>query len=245
MKEEDIVDHGDATTLDHEVMIGDIESLEFSADPNDPLPLSQSASAELVGVLRQLVGVDLLRENEVFYLPQPGETYRRKRHGGSKSLVNKLSFGEMTSPSTTNSPRASKSNPSIVRPPPSATGSTSTTTDSTRSRGMGSTSSSALRDDDAKIDAEDSGATSSHRTKTTTKKKGDRRHTGKRSSKMSVDFQEYDHVEEENQSTDHEEGETRRSKRRKGVKRSWTESNGEEVPLPPGKRRLRARPSAP
>lgn len=246
MKEEDIVDHGDATTLDHEVMIGDIESLEFSADPNDPLPLSQSASAELVGVLRQLVGVDLLRENEVFYLPQPGETCRRKRHGKSKSLVNKLSYSEITSPSTATSLRASKSSPSIVRPPPSAAGSTSTTTDSTRSRGMASTSSSAIfHDDDAKVDAEDSGASSSHHTKTKAKKKGSRRQTGKRSTKMSVDFQEYDPVEEENQSTDHEEGETRRGKRRQGVKRSWTESNGGEVPLPPGKRRLRARPSAP
>lgn len=242
MKEEDIVDHGDATTLDHEVMIGDIESLEFSADPNDPLPLSQSASAELVGVLRQLVGVDLLRENEVFYLPQPGETYRRKRHGKSKSLVNKLSYSEITSPSTTNSPRVWKSSSSIVHPPLSAAGSTSTTTDSTPSRGVESTSSAALRDDDAKIDVEDSGGSPSHHI--TAKKIRGRRQTSKRSSKMSVDFQEYDPTEEQDQFTDREEGATRRSKRRQGIKRSWTESHG-EVPLPPGKRRLRARPSAP
>lgn len=239
MKEEDIVDHGDATTLDHEVMIGDIESIEFSADPNDPFPLSQSASAQLVGVLRHLVGVDLLRENEVFFLPQPGENYRRKRHGKSKSLANKLSYGDISSPRTF---RASKSSPSTLRPPPSAAGSTSTTTNSTPSRRMGSTSSSAALRDDAKIDGDDCGASSSHHT--TSKKTGGRGQTWKRSSKMSVDFQEYDPAEEPNQCTDHEEGESRRSKRQQGVKRSWTESNG-EVPLPSGKRRLRARPSAP
>lgn len=47
-------------------MISDIECLGFSL--------------ELIGILRQLVGLDILREGEVFYLPQPGEevTVQRK-----------------------------------------------------------------------------------------------------------------------------------------------------------------------
>lgn len=65
MKEKDIKDHGFATEDDHRRMVPNIEDLEFDA--------------YLVGVLRQLVGVDLLRENEVFWLPGPGEKMKRKK----------------------------------------------------------------------------------------------------------------------------------------------------------------------
>lgn len=64
MDEEEIVDHGDATVEDSHRMIKDIESLNFHSD--------------LVGILRQLVGLDILREQEVFYLPQPGEEVPRR-----------------------------------------------------------------------------------------------------------------------------------------------------------------------
>ncbi|KAF8911462.1 hypothetical protein CPB84DRAFT_916738 [Gymnopilus junonius] len=59
MEEEEIEDHGDATQEDSQRMISDVESLGFSL--------------ELIGIMRQLVGLDILREQEVFYLPQPGE----------------------------------------------------------------------------------------------------------------------------------------------------------------------------
>jgi hypothetical protein len=55
MDKEQIEDHGDATVADSKRMIDNIEALNFTSS--------------LIGILRQLVGVDLLRENEVFYLP--------------------------------------------------------------------------------------------------------------------------------------------------------------------------------
>ncbi|KAI0079296.1 hypothetical protein K474DRAFT_688261 [Panus rudis PR-1116 ss-1] len=61
MKEEDIQDHGLATEEDGRNMLYDID-IE-----------SLGISLYLVGTLRQLVGVDLIREREVFYLPQAGE----------------------------------------------------------------------------------------------------------------------------------------------------------------------------
>ncbi|KAI0317142.1 hypothetical protein OF83DRAFT_177794 [Amylostereum chailletii] len=79
MNDEEIVDHGFATIEDHGRMIPDIESLEFNP--------------YMVGVLRQLVGVDLLREQEVFYLPNPGEELpkkRRKKKKSRKSVVEKV-----------------------------------------------------------------------------------------------------------------------------------------------------------
>ncbi|KAA1470569.1 hypothetical protein DENSPDRAFT_707215 [Dentipellis sp. KUC8613] len=73
MASQEIVDHGFATFDDHGRMIPDIESLDFNS--------------YLIGVLRQLVGVDLLREQEVFYLPNPGEQVSKK--SGNKATVDK------------------------------------------------------------------------------------------------------------------------------------------------------------
>ncbi|KAH9485489.1 hypothetical protein JR316_0002397 [Psilocybe cubensis] len=70
MEEEEIVDHGDATVDDSRNMLKDIENLGFSLD--------------LIGIIRQLVGLDILREQEVFYLPHPGEVVTWK-----KPLLNK------------------------------------------------------------------------------------------------------------------------------------------------------------
>jgi hypothetical protein len=56
MLAEDIIDHGDATVDDMNKIEANIESLDISG--------------ELVSNLKLLVGVDLLRELEIFYLPQ-------------------------------------------------------------------------------------------------------------------------------------------------------------------------------
>ena len=64
MASEEIEDHGDATYEDSLRMIKDIQSLDFDS--------------YLIGILRQLVGLDILREQEIFYLPQPGEEVVRK-----------------------------------------------------------------------------------------------------------------------------------------------------------------------
>ncbi|KAJ7594948.1 hypothetical protein C8J56DRAFT_1161464 [Mycena floridula] len=77
MEEEEIEDHGDANSEDRARMVeNNIESLDFN--PN------------LIGILRQLVGVDLLREQEIFYLPQPGEEPIKEKHPRRKSAVSRM-----------------------------------------------------------------------------------------------------------------------------------------------------------
>lgn len=74
MEDEEIEDHGDATHEDSLRMVKDVETLDFDA--------------YLIGTLRQLVGLDILREQEVFYLPSPGEEVTRKvlRRSGSERM---------------------------------------------------------------------------------------------------------------------------------------------------------------
>jgi hypothetical protein len=71
MEEEEIEDHGDATVEDSYRMIKDLDSLGFHSD--------------LIGILRQLVGLDILREQEVFYLPAPGEEVFLRKNSLKKS----------------------------------------------------------------------------------------------------------------------------------------------------------------
>ena len=59
IEEEEIVDDGEAIIRGDTPVVDDIETLDFEA--------------YLHWVLRQLVGSEILRENEVFYLPEPGE----------------------------------------------------------------------------------------------------------------------------------------------------------------------------
>ncbi|RPD53445.1 hypothetical protein L226DRAFT_617399 [Lentinus tigrinus ALCF2SS1-7] len=65
MKEERIQDHGNVDSKDLDKLWPYVEQLNLSS--------------YLLGVLRQLVGVDLLRENEVYYLPKPGDNVKYKR----------------------------------------------------------------------------------------------------------------------------------------------------------------------
>lgn len=59
IQEEEIVDNGEAIIQGDTSVVDNIETLDFEA--------------YLHWVLRQLVGSEILRENEVFYLPEPGE----------------------------------------------------------------------------------------------------------------------------------------------------------------------------
>ncbi|KAI9064528.1 hypothetical protein FKP32DRAFT_1685428 [Trametes sanguinea] len=59
LKDENIEDQGFVKASDIPRLIREVESLNLSP--------------YLLGVLRQLVGVDLLREQEVFYIPRPGD----------------------------------------------------------------------------------------------------------------------------------------------------------------------------
>ncbi|KIK67497.1 hypothetical protein GYMLUDRAFT_874743 [Collybiopsis luxurians FD-317 M1] len=110
MKEEEIVDHGDATYDDSIRKVADIETLHI----ND----------YVLGVIRLLVGPD--KEHEVYFLPKPGEerarkVIHRKSHLG-KSSFSSAGYGSHASPNgNLFSPSSS------TRGPVSIAGSTSTT----------------------------------------------------------------------------------------------------------------------
>jgi hypothetical protein len=77
MEEEDIKDEGLSTHEDHKRMLPKVETLDL-----DPY---------LVGVLRQLVGVDLLREQqEIFYLPSEKEKPRKRRQTDAVEILRQL-----------------------------------------------------------------------------------------------------------------------------------------------------------
>ncbi|KAK0212530.1 hypothetical protein DFS33DRAFT_1377020 [Desarmillaria ectypa] len=108
MEDEEIIDHGDATTEESRRVVPDIENLDFSP--------------YLIGVLRQLVGVDLLREQEVYYLCAVGEDPRLvQKKKADRFIVNRI--GE-----SSNSPRplseSFHSPSSSMRPPVSAASAT-------------------------------------------------------------------------------------------------------------------------
>jgi len=70
MDGEDIKDEGFSTHEDHKHMLPNVETLDLNP--------------YLVGVLRQLVGVDLLREQqEIFYLPSEEEKPKKRRKTGA------------------------------------------------------------------------------------------------------------------------------------------------------------------
>ncbi|KAF8070753.1 hypothetical protein FPV67DRAFT_1042057 [Lyophyllum atratum] len=95
IKEEEIVDHGDALPEDGRCMKHDLDAYEF-----DPY---------LIGVLRLLVGVDMLREQEVYYLPQPGPDLvplrrRSKREDKAALSPRRNSAASVISPPTSIAP---------------------------------------------------------------------------------------------------------------------------------------------
>ncbi|KAI0629041.1 hypothetical protein C8Q77DRAFT_1144676 [Trametes polyzona] len=139
MKEEDIEDQGFVKSEDIPRLIRDVETLNLSP--------------YLVGVLRQLVGVDLIREQEVFYLPRPddGVVLPSKR----KSHRAKLKQRESISARTLSNGGASRPRDASSMAPPSQA-SISTSGDSASTAGRlsqrgsattaGSVSDSALSD---------------------------------------------------------------------------------------------------
>jgi hypothetical protein len=264
MEEEDIHDEGDATTLDHARMVGDIETLDFSSD--------------LVGILRQLVGVDLLRENEIFFLPQPGESYRRKRHGKSKLYAARPSSGDFATSlvfqSAASSPREPKPrkispSPSLVQAPVSVAGSASTSAGSTGWKGRKSDrhSPSTPSYSDDEMTMREGDGTSKRRKGPSAKRNGvasseempppssdpqskhAQRHTkARRSKRLSIDAHAYKPEDEVDEASTDQDGDATKGRRKKtgkrGIKRNRTSElvEAEAGPEPMAKR-LRARPS--
>ncbi|KAG7091085.1 hypothetical protein E1B28_010141 [Marasmius oreades] len=116
IKEEEIIDHGDATSEDSERMVPDIESLDINA--------------YVIGIIRLLVGPD--KEQEVYFLPKPGEERARKLAGRKKSTIiwgdSHTATGHPLSPQTpTSQPSSSRETQSSVMngAPASTNGSTS------------------------------------------------------------------------------------------------------------------------
>ncbi|EDR08877.1 uncharacterized protein LACBIDRAFT_296395 [Laccaria bicolor S238N-H82] len=112
MEDEEIEDHGDATHDDSLRMVKDVETLDFDA--------------YLIGTLRQLVGLDILREQEVFYLPSPGEEVTRKvllRRSGSERMSLARNTSSHDYSSFAGSPGYSIRSPASTRAPASVAGS--------------------------------------------------------------------------------------------------------------------------
>jgi hypothetical protein len=123
MEEEDITDDGLATVRDFERLWDHVED--------------QNLDPYLIGVIRQLVGLDLLRENEVYYLPTDEEIKRMETEQRKERRRSRKSIGgaaNMASTSLGSTPQLSLSQveKGKLGPPPSFTGSVSTA--STRSK---------------------------------------------------------------------------------------------------------------
>jgi hypothetical protein len=101
MEEEQIEDHGVATISDGTGMVRSFEDM---------------FDAYLIGVLRQLVGLDLLREQEIYYLPKKGEVLpplpehsRKVAKGSISRAADADSSSALGSPIATHSPRTTTS----------------------------------------------------------------------------------------------------------------------------------------
>ena len=150
MEEEEITDDGLATVRDFERLWDHVEE--------------QDLNPYLIGVMRQLVGLDLLRENEIYYLPtdeeikqmERGRQKREERRKNKKSIGGAVDGegtsvagrpGSVSAAGPASQPSASQVEKRKIGPPPSFAGSISTTA-STRSKvGRGGSTRSASEDE--------------------------------------------------------------------------------------------------
>jgi hypothetical protein len=113
MEGEDIRDEGSSTHEDHKRMLSSVETLDLSP--------------YLVGVLRKLVGVDLLREQqEIFYLPSGEEKPRKRRPTSALESLRQFRRQSISSGgplAREHSPRPSELSQGRRTPPRSASGS--------------------------------------------------------------------------------------------------------------------------
>ena len=137
MAEEEIEDHGDATQEDSLRMVKDIQSLDFDS--------------YLIGILRQLVGLDILREQEVFYLPQPGEEIVRKT--SPRKERSGLFRGDLSSQAGSPGYSGSIRSPASIKAPTSVADSTSTSLSAFRRR-LDSEKGSVAAFSDTEVDGE-------------------------------------------------------------------------------------------
>ncbi|KAJ7188644.1 hypothetical protein C8R46DRAFT_1055380 [Mycena filopes] len=220
MKEEYILDLGDATAHDGEVMIKDLDGLNLNP--------------YLIGIIRQLVGVDILREQEVYYLPRPGEQRKMpQKRGKSKLRISSGGSGSFAAGSEAGgsmmSPGSIRSPASVVssRPPHSAAGSSSTVSAQTkRGRKKGSPTPSWQGGDESTDEDDESPAAKKIRAAEeegiAAAASGSPLRT-RRSKRMDREAAEYKPdpvaLEAVEESSEEEEDKGKRKKKRRGVKR--------------------------
>ncbi|KAG6813520.1 hypothetical protein H0H92_010225 [Tricholoma furcatifolium] len=106
-RDEKIVDCGDATPADAALMTSDLDAYAFNAP--------------LLSVLRLLVGVDMLREGEIYYVPQPGSNWVRRK---VRDIPNKVPHSPVGTPPFYVSPRRMSSMSTMSWPVASSSTST-------------------------------------------------------------------------------------------------------------------------
>ncbi|KAF8967960.1 hypothetical protein BDZ97DRAFT_1802168 [Flammula alnicola] len=243
MEEEEIEDHGDATQEDSYRMIKDIESLNFEAD--------------LIGILRQLVGLDILREQEVFYLPQPGEEVVRKpsfrKSASEKSAMVRVP-GESSSYTSSPSYSGFIGSPGSYKAPASIADSNSTSLSGRRSF-VDSEKGSSFVPTDTEADPSDGDEPHTKRARPSpeekgtmgppTQSKGKSKSKSRRSKKVETTFNP-DGEQEEASEVEKPSRKPRKSTSKRGVKRSRTsevvnaEDDSERNP-----KKLKTHPTAP
>jgi len=173
MKEEDITDDGLATVRDFERLWDHVEE--------------QDLSPYLIGIIRQLVGLDLLRENEIYYLPTNEEIKqverrqkREERRKSRKSIGGAVDVegtslagrsGSVLAPGPVSQPSLVQVEKGKLGPPPSFPESISTTT-STRS-GVGRGGSARSISEDEMSDGKRGGRASKRRRRAVQERDGD------------------------------------------------------------------------
>lgn len=116
-RDEKIIDHGDAQPSDGLLMTSDLDAYAFNAP--------------LLSVLRLLVGVDMLREGEIYYLPLPGSDWVPRKVRETSGKIHQISVDHVPSHATPRrNPSMSASSVSIA--PVASHGPASTTLGSLR-----------------------------------------------------------------------------------------------------------------
>lgn len=217
MQEEDIQEHGLTTNEEHIRMAANVEEMDF-----DPC---------LINIIRLLFRIDMLRDNEVYYLPQSGEEIRWKPKKSRRRDLPRLSIKDSHSSSAPKSAQSTSTTRSPIKHPLSKTDSVTSNTGSVSlaipmtERRSSATSTSPLYSESEDED------------QPVKRKKGDReksvdpsapvptspvepKRKARRSRRLGVDAAEYDPSKDVVGSDDEDNKPMRNRRRSKGQKRS-------------------------
>lgn len=228
MKEQEIVDHGLAPVEDAYVMIKDIESLDLDSD--------------LISVLRVLVGHDIFRDQELFYLPSPGEQLHARPAFRKPTPSDRLESSRHNAASPSHSSLIGS--PTFHKSSASVSGSTSSLSALRQAHTPEWSSNIAPTDSEGDSDNEDAHSKASHQA-SDHNGKGKSRARG-RKSKLGRDPDFVPTKEDENKLSDAGDSRKRRKPTggKRGVKRTHTEAPAGDDPTRQNKK-LKAHSTAP